>query len=664
LNVDTPLDELRRQLRALGYLDAGVNRFVLGPARGSRSRTAIAFLASLRVGVVAAILLGPAAAIGVGGRLPGLITGPRDALVIAIYIGALFGAAISSAAFTASLGVASMAGDRLARRASALSRGAGGLVAIGCLAYLTLWWRTADAAFGWSAPLATALALAVAVAISLLIGHAVTATAFAVIIAGPTRRDEHQLERPAMPRRWWRTSAAAGVLAFAGAATLLVITAPRDSRVQAAPLTVISSGLRVRLVAIDGFDPAIFADLAATGRVPALAAALSSARARLAPEDLASRDPARTWTTIATGHDASTHGIRGLETRRVAGVQGAVATTPSKLGAAIRDATDILRLTRPSVVTGTERRVKTLWEVAADAGLRTAVVNWWATWPAPSEMGRDGGIVLSDRAVLRLERGGTLDAEIAPASLYERLQPEWPALREEAATQVRRLWPSSGTAPTASVEHGRNPDARGQAIEPPRDSTDAILERSARLDAIQIILAREASNPAPDLLAVYLPGLDVAQHALFGSAVAALPASTVASRVEALREYYMFLDRLLSGPLQARSHELVVIVTEPGRVETAAEGLMGVDGDAAGARTIAARQADVMPTVLHALGIPISRELAGAVSTELFTPDFLRRYPLRQVASYGRPVPNNRLTRGQALDSETIDRLRSLGYVR
>jgi hypothetical protein len=651
MQVDNRLDELRQQLRALGYLDAGVNRFVLGPARESRSRTAIALFASLRVGLVAAVLLGPAAAIGVGGRLPGLITGPRDAVVIALYMGALFGAAISIAAFTASLIVASIARDRLARRGSALSRAAGGFVAIGCLAYLTLWWRTADAGLGWSAPLATALALAVAVAISLLLGYAVTATAFAVIIAGHTGGDEYQLERPAMARRWWRTSAAAGALAFAGAATLLVTTAPRDSRVQAPPLTVVSSGLRVRLVAIDGFDPAIFADLAAGGRVPALAAALSSARARLAPGDEAARDPARTWTTIATGHYAETHGIRGLETRRLAGVQGTVATAPSKLGTAVRDATDLLRLTRPSVVTGSERRVKTLWEVAADAGLRTAVVNWWATWPAASEGTHDGGIVLSDRAMLRLERGGMLDAEIAPASLYERLRPQWPALRQEAATEVQRMWPSSGTAPTPGVR-------------PADDGPGAILERSARLDAIQIILAREVSDPAPDLLAVYLPGLDVAQHALLGSAVAALPASTVASRVEALREYYVFLDRLLSESLRAGPHELVVVVTEPGRVGTAAEGLMGIDGDVAGGRTIAAHQTDVMPTVLQALGVPISMELAGTVSTELFTPDFLRRYPVRKVATYGRPAMSIRLTRGEALDSETIDRLRSLGYVR
>ena len=188
---DRRVDELRRKLRALGYLDAGVNRFVLGPARGTRKPAVIALLASLRVGILAALLLGPAAAVGLGARLPGLVTGPRDAIVVAVYMGALFGAAIAIAGFAASLIVASIATERVALRARALSIRAGAIVALACLVYLTLWWRTANAGFAgtpalaWAAPVWTGFALAVAVAISLLLGHAVRVTAFASLMAGP-----------------------------------------------------------------------------------------------------------------------------------------------------------------------------------------------------------------------------------------------------------------------------------------------------------------------------------------------------------------------------------------------------------------------------------------------------------------------------------------------
>ena len=123
---DRRVDELRQQLRQLGYLDAGVNRFVLKPATAARDPLVIALLASVRVGCLAALLLGPAAAIGLNGRLPGLVTGPRDAIVVAGYLGLLFGAGVSLVAFLTSLLVSSLAAERVARRARPLSRAARG----------------------------------------------------------------------------------------------------------------------------------------------------------------------------------------------------------------------------------------------------------------------------------------------------------------------------------------------------------------------------------------------------------------------------------------------------------------------------------------------------------------------------------------------------------
>src|SRR5215471_12272164 len=92
---DDRIDELRQRLRALGYLDAGVDRFVLAPARETRGPVGLAIRASLRVGILGGLLLGPAAALGVGARVPGLVSGGRDAIVLAIYLAFLFFAAIT-----------------------------------------------------------------------------------------------------------------------------------------------------------------------------------------------------------------------------------------------------------------------------------------------------------------------------------------------------------------------------------------------------------------------------------------------------------------------------------------------------------------------------------------------------------------------------------------
>ena len=370
--------------------------------------------------------------------------------------------------------------------------------------------------------------------------------------------------------------------------------------------------------------------------MPALTALFDSATAEIGHEDTG--DPARAWTTVATGQPPEVHAVRGLETRRVAGVQGSFAAGQrGSMGKAIGTVTDLLRLTRPSIASGSERRVKTFWEVATTAGLRTVVVNWWATWPAPA----DAGLIVSDRATLRLEKGGALDAEIAPASQYDELRAAWPTLRAEAAAHAARL--PAGTA------------------------MDSLLRRSAELDALQIAITKQVAAASADLVCTYLPGLDLVQYGLFGSAEAAGASPVSAAvRLAALDEYYVLLDALLGPALGVSDDDLLILITSPGRVSEPGPGLLLAHGAAADARLLDgdAQPTDVMPTILQALGVPLSRELAGRPLVELFGADFARRYPVRQVSTYGVPSAPRAERRGEPLDQEMIDRLRSLGYVR
>jgi hypothetical protein len=305
----------------------------------------------------------------------------------------------------------------------------------------------------------------------------------------------------------------------------------------------------------------------------------------------------------------------------------------------IGGATDLLRLTRPAVVTRGERHAKTFWEVATDAGLRTTVVNWWASWPAPDT----GGTILTDRAVLRLERGGALDAEIAPPSLYPALRELWPSLRARARSVASEAF--------ADVH---------------ADEIRAVLERSAELDMSMLALAAALPGAPADLTAVYLPGLDIAQHALFSrDGDAALSPSAAASRLDAVRAYYVFLDHVLRSALTPESDECLVIIMEPGRVDAAGRGLLALRGrEAAPGGRVDAHAVDAAPTILAALGVPLSRELTGAPVAALFSPAFVEAHPPRYVPSYGSPSTVRQARRGQPLDEEMIERLRSLGYVR
>ena len=90
----------------------------------------------------------------------------------------------------------------------------------------------------------------------------------------------------------------------------------------------------------------------------------------------------------------------------------------------------------------------------------------------------------------------------------------------------------------------------------------------------------------------------------------------------------------------------------------------GCASHASQAQTVPAQATDVAATVLYALGVPISRTLAGHPLVSLFTDSFSSRYPVRYVATYGPPRSGLAARDGQPLDQEMIDRLRSLGYVR
>ena len=67
---------------------------------------------------------------------------------------------------------------------------------------------------------------------------------------------------------------------------------------------------------------------------------------------------------------------------------------------------------------------------------------------------------------------------------------------------------------------------------------------------------------------------------------------------------------------------------------------------------------DVAPTVLNGLGVPLSRELIGTALPVLATAG------PRYVDGYGRPSSPQGSATGRPLDQETIDRLRSLGYIK
>lgn len=633
-------DDLRDRLRALGYLNAPVDRFVLGGATDRRSAAMLAAGASARIGVLAGLLLGPAGAIGLAAKLPELITNLTDAVVMAGYLAVMFGVAAAFASFVVIMPAGLVAqslvtSPSFAANARRVAAAAGTLIFLAALAYLTLWWRAAVTTASAPTPLFSAAVLGVAVTISFVLGHLVMVTALAVV----ARLDPSEAMRPGVPLSSWNVTLPLAALAFAGAAALLFTAAPGTNTRPAAPaLTVVPTGERVLVIGLDGVDLTLLERLRVAGTVPALSRLIGGAATRLASD--ADRDPARVWTTMATGQPPSRHGISALEGRQLAGVEGRLRPT-SRIGALVAGATDLIRLTRPSIASGSERRIPTFWEVAARAGLRTSVIQWWATWPA-AEHGEDTGIVLSDRALLRLEQGGALDGEIAPAALYDTLERTWSTRRARINARAAAALDANAPADIA-----------------------AIVQRSVSLDATIADLAAEPSLSAVDLQVIYLPGLDIAQHGLLaaGTSAAASP-SAMAARVQAVERYYQFLDGLLSA--LADEQRTIVLVTQPGRVTAPGDGLLAVSGRP-GAKPVArasTNPAALAATALYLLGVPVADDLSAPLPLSLIDAAFAAAHPAHTVPTYGARHLTPRRTSGQPLDQEMIERMRSLGYVK
>lgn len=604
------VDSVRDELRRLGYLTSSLDRFVLQGAPGAPPLLA-SLRAALRVGLVGGLLLGLAATLAAAGLDRRLLAEPRDLVVLSLYLVAAFALATGAVALVGGL-LAAWARRRGREPGEAFARRVGLAVAVIAALYFALWWRSH---LGESGLAGRALAIAGFLFLSLALSRFASLAAVAVLAAGspaPHLQPASLSRRRVLPLVLGAAAVFGAVLAVAPRLVRSDARTPPD-------FAVVPTGLRVRVLAVDGLERRMTSELVARGEMPGLEALLARgahARLRAEPE----RVPAIVWTTIATGRGPAAHGILSPDTRRLTGLR-----TPVSLGArgrfvqALGRATDLLRLTRTQPAGAALRSVKTFWNVASEKGLRIGVVNWWATWPAETVT----GWLVSDRAAFKIEKGGPPDREVSPAEAFETLRPLF------------------------------------DASEP---------DRALRLDRFHVAAARalRASGPAPDLEALYLSGLDIVTMQQLGDATAN-DLAALDARLALVRSHYRFLDGVIAEAAAGLgASDVLVVIGDPGRLarEAAepAEGVLVLAGAAIAAGDLGSvSERDLAPTVLHLAGLPKSRELDGAVLEAALDGRFRGEHPVRLVDSYGRR-PAARAAES-AFDQDVLEQLKSLGYI-
>ncbi len=585
---ESPLsfEAARERLRERGYLDRGVEGAVLKGALATRSRAQSllfgaavgAFFLALALALVETVINAVAAALPL-----------RDAAVLFLWIAAgsvgvaaVIVLVLVSAAFLRVRGRADAEG--VAREIAA---GFGVVAGVGAVA-------AAVPALRAAGPLAaTAVLVSLAFAVFIAVRTARGVTLAALLATGRAAFGS--------PRRLGLAGLALALVALAAGALLWV---SRPESAASGPLVVEANSRRVVVVGIDGWSDRYL------GEGETFAASFGAAGARYVKPD---RDPAAFWTTVATGENASRHGIGALDLVRIAGVGSPfrpVGVSAFFLGRVL----PAIGVARRESVTAAARRVPAAWEVARRAGVASLVVNWWTTYPA----GDGGGTILSNHLFFAARAGSSLSGE------------GWPA---EAVSRAA---------------------ARAPRAAPPAGSRDRLVADAAGLDDFALAVFLDAlSRERPRLSLLYLPGLDILGAALSDPGRSAADRVTLAEAVTAeARKIRVFLD----DPAWREGIDLVVVLFDGGRGEEG--GVLRLAGPLArpGAEESLA-PADVAPTVLAALGIPASREAAGKVRAGLLQPGAVTS---ATVASWGvRPRAV------AAIDpKEYVENLKSLGYLK
>ena len=615
------LEAVRAELRARGYLDSPLQRFLLRDVlRRQISRARTVFSLAVRVGLLGGPLVGlpVAAATFMVAEGQGGWTG---FMLLALLLSTAFGLVLGVLEFLTALVLTMPWLQRTPGRASRLAARTAVVVSGLGVVYLALWWRARRAelgAAGWldflSLLLITVLALGLvrltAVAGTLLVAQAAAAGK----APGPARSRGRLLPL---------------TLALAAAASAVVFL--RWPEPAAPPPVVVRSPVAGRLLVlgIDGLGAAGVEMVQRRRLMPELADLMSSAAIRhLAPASGSS--PPAVWTTYATGRDPAGHGVEGVQWHSLAGVPA-----PRQAGAlvtALAQTADALlplgrRLARPRPVSALIRRAPAVWEILAEEGMPVAVSHWWATSPLPDLPGCQA----SDRAFFLLQAGGDVAADIRPAAAARSWRARFPGWRAAVEPEV---YASAG---------GRH--QAGRAMLADRFHADHFFD---------CLAAR-----APGAGFLYVWSVDVVRSA----AGQGLP--DLLAGAEQLNASALLVDGIIGRMRKAmQEDDRLILILDPGRSGRGGDGLLVASGRgvAAGDGEALIEATRVMPTLLWLVGFPVpSRPAAGPV-TNLLTPAAGRLLPVRTVSGFGLPA-RPAMDEKSSQEAETREYLRSLGYI-
>ena len=429
--------------------------------------------------------------------------------------------------------------------------------------------------------------------------------------------------------------------------------------------------------ALDGLEWSVMQPLLAEGRLPVMAGLMSRGTYGYL-ESMTPTYSAVIWTTIATGKKKEKHGIEHfIYTERRAG----------------RD--------EKHYYTSGHRKTKAFWNILSDYGLTVNNLGWWMTYPAEaingvmvSQTNTTSVLHNSKRALWKGALFAGIEGQVHPPERQNDIMD----LLDEVNYGLDEI--------TLEI-FGERPHPTTEFSQLMWDQT----QWSFRADAVYIRAAREIVGRGPpfDMTAVYIGGPDVSGHRFWRYAYPEdyrypPPPEQIENFGGLIDDYYIYVDGVIGDIVGAAPPgTAVMIVSDHGMhtinpqkefsVDLPADrlnsgnhldsppGVFIAAGPAfrSGAASGASPESidlealpsvggvfDVLPTLLAIKAIPIGRDFDGDVLTGVITPEWLARFPVKEISSHDdRAFEKNRRARmRKAIDqTERLEQLRSLGYI-
>ncbi|HEY4593552.1 MAG TPA: hypothetical protein VIJ61_14150, partial [Thermoanaerobaculia bacterium] len=484
------LDGVRSELRRLGYLDRGFERFLLQDALKPRqpARALLGLIA--KVGLLAGLALAAALSLALVVANGSLTASPLDLFALFLHLFPPLALA-TGFAFLVLCGVILLV-IRLThvRRIETLSLVVALAAGAGVLAMALQLGR--EVLSEGRLEQVAVLVLATPPVIYLLIK-----LVYQGLLSLAIRFTEEAPLGRLFSRRWLGLAIVLAVALL----TLPAVVLARRGPVPAPVALPTGPGERVLLVGIDGVLPEEIDYLMTLGELPQVTRLAREGRVlsyRRWPEP-----PASFWTAVATGVPGPDHGVTSLDSFLPLGCRTPLAKSgPLRVWWSRVEVPLGLAEHRP--ILANRRRAFTVWELASRGGDPSLAVNWWATYPAEPIP----GLVVAHGA--------------------------YQLLREKADGAVA---PKSETAGVAAVVPPGNGDPRLAAALPPALAAE-VLDRAIVPDRFYREVFARHLGTSPRAAALYLPGLDLAAAGWRGGDVAF--ADLVRSELAAT-------DRLLAG---------------------------------------------------------------------------------------------------------------------